>query len=150
MTLLCTAFSFNEVCVPFSSKRRSLSMWKMKANHKLPCLTWQHALAIRILILLKVLSLKVSLKCSLCVCPINLEMMKWFSLELWSAIRKKDLMNRNNLYSFKWAIMQVSEKSWFSWAPWNPNPTTAGQKTRDLKQSRNREAYWAGGRNKQH
>lgn len=62
----------------------------MEANHTLLCLTWQHALATRILIL-KLLCLKVSLKCLLCVCPINLEMMKWFSLKLWSVIRKKIL-----------------------------------------------------------
>lgn len=53
----------------------------MEASHGLRGPTSQHALAIRILIL-KVLCLKVSLKHSLCVCPINFEMMKCFSLEL--------------------------------------------------------------------
>lgn len=90
MNLLCTAFSFNDICMPFSSKQRFLSMQKMEPNHGLPCLRWQHALAVRILIL-NVLCLKVSLKCLLCVCPINLEMMKWFSLKLWSASGKKIL-----------------------------------------------------------
>lgn len=65
-------------------------MQKMEPHHGLPCLRWQHALAVRILIL-NVLCLKVSLKCLLCVCPINLEMMKWFSLKLWSASGKKIL-----------------------------------------------------------
>jgi len=90
VTLLGAALGVNEGCLPFCSKRRFLSLQQMEADHGLPALTWQHALAVRILIL-TVLCLKVSLKCLLCVCPINLEMTKWFSLWLWSAIRKKIL-----------------------------------------------------------